>query len=86
MSDDDDRYDPIDCALHDRLEAAATLGRPVRLRYETPEGELEMGEERIMDILTRNGAEYLTLASGVEVRLDRIVEADGIPFAPPGPR
>ena len=79
----DDPYVPIACSLHDHLEAAATLGQPVSLRYLTPEGEAETRDERIVDLPTRQGAEYLKLASGLELRLDRILEVNGVPFGPP---
>lgn len=81
-------YTPIDCSLHDRLEAAATLKRRVLLRYDAGDEEVEENAE-IADIHTRDGAEYLVLSSGTRVRLDRIVSLDGLPFqqqAPPSRR
>jgi Rho-binding antiterminator len=73
-------YEPVDCALHDRLEAAATLRRTVTLRYAGPEGEVELTAARIVDIRARDCVEYLELDSGVEMRLDRILEMDGVAF------
>lgn len=72
-------YTPIDCSLHDRLEAAATLRRRVLLRYDAGDEQVEENGG-IVDIRTRAGAEYLVLSSGTEVRLDRIVSMDGLPF------
>lgn len=64
-------YRPIDCSLHDRMEAAAVLRTPVRLTWRVGEG-MQNGEGRITDILVRDGAEYLILEGCAEVRLDRI--------------
>jgi Rho-binding antiterminator len=71
-------YAPIACSVHDELEAAATLGRLVTLTYEEPDGRREARTDRITDVGSRDGAEYVRLSSGVEVRLDRVVEVDGI--------
>jgi len=74
-------YRPIDCTLHDHLEAAATLGRPVRLVYRTDDtGEVEV-EDRIVDILASGGVEFLTLAKGGQIRLDDLRWLDDLPFA-----
>lgn len=64
-------YRPIDCSLHDRMEAAAVLRTPVRLTWRADKG-MQNGQGRITDILVRDGAEYLVLEDGAEIRLDRI--------------
>lgn len=76
----DSPYVPLSCSLHDRLEAAATLRHRVLVRYHTVDGEQVEESAGITDIRTRDGAEYLVLSSGAEVRLDRIVSMDGIRF------
>lgn len=73
-------YSPIDCSLHDRLEAAATLGRTVALTYEAAEGRTQSRLDRIVSVGTRQGAEYARTSSGLEIRLDRILEVDGVSF------
>ncbi len=80
MSADDD-YIPIDCSLHDRLEDLATRRRVVRLRYESEVGVVEI-DDVIADWLVRDGAEFLRLRSGADIRLDRILEIDGHPHLP----
>ena len=75
-------YRPIDCSLHDRLEAAATLRKIVAISYRTPQGELVGIEDRILDIFTRDGAEYLRLGDGSEIRLDDLCSVDGVVFGP----
>jgi [ribosomal protein S5]-alanine N-acetyltransferase len=66
-------YRPIDCALHDRLEAAATLRRPAALSYVDGGGHTVSSCETIVDVFARGGEEFLTTASGLEVRLDRVI-------------
>ena len=75
----EEMYRPIDCGFHDQLLAFATLGAPVRLRYAGEDGAAREATGRIQDVFTRRGAEYLALAGGLELRLDRIlgVEARG---------
>lgn len=70
-------YEPISCAVHDRLEALAVLGRTVRLVHRTSEGAAERVRSRILDIYALEGAEYLLLENGQRIRLDRIVEFSG---------
>ncbi len=66
------KYEPIDCSIHDRLEAFAVQGLPCRVEYVTPEGEGRTDTGRIVDVFARAGSEYLHLEDGTEVRLDRL--------------
>ena len=75
-------YRPIDCSLHDRLEAASTLRKIVAISYRTAQGELVEIEDRILDIFSRDGAEYLRLSSTADIRLDDLCSVDGVAFAP----
>lgn len=70
-------YRPIDCALHDRLEAAATLGRTVRIAFRTEGDGVEAIEDRIVDVFARDGAEFVRTAGGRVIRLDRLESVDG---------
>jgi Rho-binding antiterminator len=73
-------YTPIDCSLHDRLESAATLRKPVCIAYRGSGTELSRIEDRIVDIFTRDGVEFMKLDNGTEIRLDDIVSVDGVAF------
>jgi Rho-binding antiterminator len=73
-------YRPIDCGLHDRLEALATLRRPCRVVFHAEDGAHREVQDRIVDVFARAGAEFVRLASGTEVRLDRLRSVDGVPF------
>lgn len=70
-------YEPIDCGLHDELLARATMGRPTTITYHDEQGEKVVVEDVIEDVYTRQGAEYLRLGDGAEVRLDKIVDFHG---------
>lgn len=70
-------YEPISCAVHDRLEALAVKGKKVVLTYRNPLGETDRVRSRILDIFTSEGAEYLLLENGQRIRLDRILGFGG---------
>lgn len=75
-------YRPIDCFVHDELLARATLARPTELVY-TDEGGVERSvRDRIVDVFARDRAEYLRLANGLEIRLDKLVAVDGQAVGP----
>lgn len=63
-------YDPIDCSLYDRYEAAATLRQLVELRL--TDGTLRTG--RIRDLQVRDKVEWMVLDQAPDIRLDMISE------------
>jgi Rho-binding antiterminator len=69
-------YIPISCTFHDRLEAIATMRRPVRIDYRTPAGDVQSIDAGITDLFATNREEYVLLATGEAVRLDRLVRVD----------
>lgn len=71
-----DRYEPIDCGAHDQLLEWATLRQPVAITYETDGGEEAVASDVIEDVFTRNGAEFLRLRDGREIRLDKITDTN----------
>ncbi|HEY1090927.1 MAG TPA: hypothetical protein VGE47_07545 [Burkholderiaceae bacterium] len=73
-------YQPISCELHDLLEARATARQPVPLRFVDADGTVQLRSAGIADVFAREGAEYLVLSTGENLRLDRLVEVDGISF------
>ena len=75
-------YRPIDCSVHDELLARATLGRPTEIEYVDENGEVRTVRDRIVDVFARERAEYLKLANGIEIRLDKLVTVDGIRTTP----
>jgi Rho-binding antiterminator len=73
-------YRPVDCLLHDQLESAATLRKKVRIAFRDSTGGSGQLEDRIVDVYTRAGAEYVKLEGGREIRLDDLQEVNGISF------
>ncbi|MBT8338232.1 MAG: hypothetical protein KJO11_16715 [Gemmatimonadetes bacterium] len=76
-----ERYRPIDCALHDELQLRVLRGRDVEVEWTDPTGAARRSVGRVTDVFSRDGAEYLRLAAGRDVRLDRLTRVDGIPFS-----
>lgn len=69
-------YTPIDCSLHDRLEAFATTRQRVLITHKAESGDTTCFEDVITDWVARAGAEYLHTAGGLEVRLDRLIAVE----------
>lgn len=61
-------YTPIDCNFYDRLEEAATLKQRVRLFL----GTEEQADGVISDLVQHDGAEWVRLVDGREIRLDHV--------------
>jgi Rho-binding antiterminator len=70
-------YIPINCNLHDRLEALATLRKQCRIIYQTSEGKTVETLDTFTDIYTKNKEEFAVLDSGTLIRLDALLEVDG---------
>jgi Rho-binding antiterminator len=73
-------YEPIACSLHDRIEDAAVRSRVVDIVYRNADGTRHGVSDRIVDWFSREGAEFLTTASGLVLRLDQILSIDGVEF------
>lgn len=75
-------YRPIDCGLHDLLLDRATRRLSVEIVHHGPDGVERVVIDRIVDVYTEAGAEYLRSAAGVVIRLDDLLRVDGIDFVP----
>ena len=71
-------YIPVNCEFHDHLEDFATLRKPVSVSYLDEAGGAKQRTSVITYVFARSGADWLTLDSGELVRLDRLVEVNGI--------
>ncbi len=74
-------YTPISCEFHDRLEDLATLRKAASVSFVGDDGAQQQRTATITDVYASQGAEYITLSSGEVVRLDRLVEVDGVMLA-----
>ena len=68
-----DAYEPIDCGLHDRLEAWCVTRQRCRIRVANERGHEREVEARIEDVFAEGGEEFMLLDDGERIRLDRIV-------------
>ena len=71
-------YQPIACNFYDNFEAAIVQRRVVELTYLNVDGSLVDQETLLRDLKTHRTEEFVQLASGEWLRLDRIVSVDGI--------
>ena len=76
MPDADD-YQPVACGFYDELGLRMMRGTSCRLVFETDDGR-EAVDTTIDDLYTEGDAEYVRLADGTTVRLDRIVAVDEV--------
>jgi Rho-binding antiterminator len=72
-----DHYQPISCDFHDELESLAVMRRRCEIVYRDISGEPITVEDCIEDVYAKNKEEFLKLKSGLEIRLDRLIEVDG---------
>lgn len=70
-------YIPISCSFYDELEALATLRKLATIKYAEGESPSKTAEGKIKDFFIREGAEYLLLDTGLEIRLDHIISVNG---------
>lgn len=73
-------YRPIACGLHDELELRALRKSKVELSYNDDKNNVRTIECTIADIFSKDKVEYLKTDMGLLIRLDDIIELDGIPF------
>jgi Rho-binding antiterminator len=78
----DKPYIPISCEVHDELLAFATLRQECEITVVLSEGRVEPIRGIIVDVYSRDGAEYLQLRDGSTFRLDQIQALNGKPIPP----
>ena len=64
------KYHPISCSFHDILLAKATLKETVKIVFINERGEEDLLQDLIVDVYTKDKAEYLQTANGTVIRLD----------------
>ncbi|WP_295755106.1 hypothetical protein [Undibacterium sp.] len=71
-------YRSVNCEFHDVLEALATRRQRCLLVYLAEDGSTRTCEALITDVYAKAGADYLRLDNGSVLRLDRLLEVDGV--------
>ncbi len=74
-------YTPINCSYHDILLAKATEKTYCKIQYFTEIHEFMTINSLVKDIFTKEKEEFMALATGEKIRLDRVVSIGGV-FAP----
>ncbi len=69
-------YHPISCDFYDELTWCLVQKKMVAITYLEHNTPITI-QSRLRDIQTKNKAEYLILDSGLEIRLDQLLEVDG---------
>ncbi len=72
-----EQYQPINCDFYDELEALATLKRKCDIIFRSEDGGTIVIKGRIVDLFTKEKVEFMKLESGLEIRLDKLIEVDG---------
>lgn len=75
-------YIPISCDFHDHLLAYATLRQICAITYTNAAGSQEETQDRIVDVYTQSGEEFLKLQSGIVIRLDRLIGVEPVYLGP----
>jgi Rho-binding antiterminator len=73
-------YRPIACDFHDELCLCAMHQRACAIEYRDESGQPVSVKDRIEDVYTEGKEEFLRLAGGAVVRLDRLISVDGEPL------
>ena len=71
-------YKPIDCDFHDLLLAKATLQELCQIQYLNDSGEMLNTQSQIKDVYTQNKEEFMLLANGEIMRLDKVLSINGL--------
>lgn len=74
-------YTPIACAFHDCLEHWAVRGDRVEVVWRDAAVE-HRRTDRVADVFARDGADWVRLGDGTEVRADRLVSVGGVALGP----
>lgn len=74
-----EQYLPIACGLHELYQLAAMRGTRLDISWESERGEQLKARLKVLDVFTREQAEYLSgeavTGERYEIRLDRIAGA-----------
>jgi Rho-binding antiterminator len=70
-------YTPIACSFHDRLESWAVRRETVSVAWRDGDTE-HASETTIADVFARDGADWVRLGTGAEIRADRLVSVGGV--------
>lgn len=71
-------YQPIDCDYYDEFVLRAMRGNLCVVHYNDAAGHPLQITDRITDVYTQDKAEFLKLAGGEIIRLDRVIGIEDV--------
>ena len=71
-------YIPVSCEVYEILEERAVRRRPCDILYHNDSGKMARIYSRITSLLVQDKVEYVHLAGGALIRLDALIELDGM--------
>lgn len=71
------KYKPISCSFYDELELFALRKMKVEIIFKNEEAKEQRTRSSIKTIETSKGEEFLILANGEKLRLDKLVSVNG---------
>jgi Rho-binding antiterminator len=74
-----DTYKPIDTAYLQEIEAYVKQRKSVRIQYYTNINEFITKVSIVKNLFDKEGAKYMELSSGDQIRLDKIVRIEDKP-------
>jgi Rho-binding antiterminator len=77
MSKTTNKYQSISCSYYDQIEAYATKRTRCSILYQ--DGSEKTADGIIVDIYSKESAEYLKVDDGTVIRLDHIISINDIP-------
>lgn len=80
MNGRDEPYQSIDCSHHDRLEAAIVTRQNCVLTCRDGTDGVVQYTGRVIDLISEGGEEFVVTEHAERIRLDRIVDLDGVSF------
>jgi transcriptional antiterminator Rof (Rho-off) len=73
----DQSFKSVNCAFYDDLELLSMRHSFCDIIFEADNGGRSAIRDRIANLHTREGIEYMTTASGLEIDLTKILEVNG---------
>jgi Rho-binding antiterminator len=70
-------YQPTDRNFYEELELLVSLKRPVHITFKASNGAVSTVNDSVYRLYTKEDAEYLELESGLEIRLDHLINVNG---------
>jgi transcriptional antiterminator Rof (Rho-off) len=71
-------YIPVSCEVYEILEEHAVRRRQCGILYLNDSGQMERIYDRITSLSAQDKVEYVHLAGGALIRLDALIELDGM--------